>query len=508
MRPVGSALHAAAILAAFAAMSAASIAFFYSRGWLLYYGDAVAHLNIARRMVDSRTLGWGQVGTVWLPLPHFLMLPFVGTDRLWMTGLAGAIPSGLCFTLAGLLFFLTIRRVFACAAAATAACLLLALNPNLLYLQSLAMSEPVFLLALTALLYFSVRFRQEQSPGSVIAAGIAAAAGSLTRYEGWFLIPFVTLYFLIVARRHLASAILFGAIACLGPLWWLAHNWWHFGDALEFFRGPYSARAIYQRALGTGQARYPSDHDWRQAAFYFRSAVVLCAGAPLAWLALAGGAAALLRRAIWPLLLLALPPLFYILSMHSAGTPIFIPHLWPHSWYNTRYALAALPLLAFAAASLVASAPARWRPATAGVVVLAAVAPWLAYPRAESWVCWKESQINSEGRRAWTREAAGYLRQHYRPGDGILTSFGDLTGVFLEAGIPLRETLHQDNEPHWMAAVARPDLFLWENWGLAMSGDKVAAAMGRTRKTGPRYDLVKTIAVKGAPVIEVYRRAE
>ncbi|HVX65122.1 MAG TPA: hypothetical protein VHA11_00895, partial [Bryobacteraceae bacterium] len=56
-----------------AALSAAAIAFFYSHGYLLYYGDATAHLNIARRVLDSRTPGWGQIGTVWLPLPHLLM---------------------------------------------------------------------------------------------------------------------------------------------------------------------------------------------------------------------------------------------------------------------------------------------------------------------------------------------------------------------------------------------------------------------------------------------------
>ena len=71
-------------------------AIFYSNGWLLYYGDAEAHLNIARRMVDSRTPGYDQVGTVWLPLPHWLMLPFVRVDWMWLTGVAGAIPSQQC----------------------------------------------------------------------------------------------------------------------------------------------------------------------------------------------------------------------------------------------------------------------------------------------------------------------------------------------------------------------------------------------------------------------------
>src|SRR5271154_737223 len=49
----------------------------YGRGYMLLYGDAVAHLGIARRILDSRNPGLPQVGGVWLPLPHLLMLPFV-----------------------------------------------------------------------------------------------------------------------------------------------------------------------------------------------------------------------------------------------------------------------------------------------------------------------------------------------------------------------------------------------------------------------------------------------
>ncbi|MGH9651613.1 MAG: hypothetical protein ACRD3I_14240, partial [Terriglobales bacterium] len=56
------------------AAAASLLAFVYvlRRDELLLYGDAVAHLNIARRVFDSRTPGLLQLGTVWLPLPHLL----------------------------------------------------------------------------------------------------------------------------------------------------------------------------------------------------------------------------------------------------------------------------------------------------------------------------------------------------------------------------------------------------------------------------------------------------
>ena len=107
---------------------------------------------------------------------------------------------------------------------------------------------------------------------------------------------------------------------------------------------------------------------------------------------------------------------------------------------------------------------------------------------------------------AWTSEAAEFLRSIYRPRSGIFTTFGDVTGIFQRAGIPLRDTLTWDNWPHWPAAVARPDLFLREEWAVAIGGDPVQSAINRAFLRGPRYTLQKMIVVKGAPVVEIYRR--
>src|SRR4051812_47166267 len=60
----------------------------YAHGIIVAYGDAESHLNIAKRVVDSLTPGFAQLGGIWLPLPHILLLPFVKFDFLWRTGLA------------------------------------------------------------------------------------------------------------------------------------------------------------------------------------------------------------------------------------------------------------------------------------------------------------------------------------------------------------------------------------------------------------------------------------
>src|SRR5206468_12601077 len=82
-----------------AAVSIASFIYYARHGDLLLYGDAVAHINIARRVFDSRTPGLLQLGTVWLPLPHLLMIPFLLSDSAWQTGVGGSVPSLIAYIL-------------------------------------------------------------------------------------------------------------------------------------------------------------------------------------------------------------------------------------------------------------------------------------------------------------------------------------------------------------------------------------------------------------------------
>src|SRR5580704_14481074 len=212
-----------------AAVMAAAVAYFYRSGSTLYAGDAEAHLDIARRIVDSRTPGWSQVGTTWLPLPHLLMLPLVRNDWLWRTGLAGAITSGLSMTIAVTFLFAAVRRIFADTTAGAAAAAVFLLNPNTLYLGSIPMSEAVFFASLFALLYFTVRFRETRGWGALLGASLAAFAGTLTRYEMWFLLPFVAIYLCLHARgKRVPAAIFFCVVAGLGPALWLTHNLWYY----------------------------------------------------------------------------------------------------------------------------------------------------------------------------------------------------------------------------------------------------------------------------------------
>ncbi|MBV9761626.1 MAG: hypothetical protein JO340_13780 [Acidobacteriaceae bacterium] len=497
------ALEAFAVAAALCALAALAAAWLFRQGYILYYGDAQSHLNISRGIVDSRTPGYDQLGNVWLPVLHAICIPFVRNDWMWRTGVAGTIPVAMCFVVAGTFFYLAAREAYGSSLAAAAALSCLALNPNVLYLASIPMTEVVFLAGLAAMLFALLRYR---ATGRLRFVALALAASwwmSLTRYDGWFLIPFAALWLAANAgKRGWVLFMLFGAMASLAPLYWFAHNWWETGNALDFYNGPYSAKAIQ------ASHPYPGDRDWKLAIVYYLGAGTLCSGASLMILGVAGAWAAVKKRAAAPVFFLLLTPVFYVWSMHSsASTPIFIPQLWPYSYYNSRYGLAMVVFSAFAAGAITLVARSRRRLLALAIPILS-IAPWFIRPSKERWICWKESQVNSIARRAWTEDAADFMSRHYRRGQGILTASGsgDLAGILCRDEIPLREAIYIGNHPLYMANEARPDLIHGALWAVAQAGDPIDRAL--ETKKGSAYRTTKVIQAPGAPALRIYERTD
>ena len=130
--PVGAGRSIEFGLAAAAVLVALGAWVVYQReGLVLSHYDAKAHLVVARRVIDSLTPGWRQLGAVWLPLPHLLQILPTQIDVLYRTGAFGSFISIACF---GVAAWATARLVLTATRsrlAAATATLLLVLNPNL-----------------------------------------------------------------------------------------------------------------------------------------------------------------------------------------------------------------------------------------------------------------------------------------------------------------------------------------------------------------------------------------
>src|SRR5215831_6418469 len=91
---------------------------YHQLGLTLSHYDARGHLIVARRIIDSITPGWQQIGAVWLPLPHLLNMLPVQVDAFYRTGASGVAISILSF---GLLVYSAARLVIRLTESAAAA---------------------------------------------------------------------------------------------------------------------------------------------------------------------------------------------------------------------------------------------------------------------------------------------------------------------------------------------------------------------------------------------------
>jgi hypothetical protein len=159
---------------------------YYSRlGLALSHYDARAHLVVARRILDSLCPGWQQIGAVWLPLPHVVNMLPVQVDAWYRSG-ASAI--GLSVASMGLaawtLTRFTSRMTGSVLAGGVGAFLLMA-NPNLLYLQSTPMTEPMLVATSMLAVLCTAEWVASRGDSGTRAAGWAIVAASMTRYEAW-----------------------------------------------------------------------------------------------------------------------------------------------------------------------------------------------------------------------------------------------------------------------------------------------------------------------------------
>ena len=495
----------------------------FTRGYLLLYGDAVAHLGIARRILDSRNPGLVQLGGVWLPLPHLLMLPFVQKLEWWQNGLAGAWPSLICY-IAGVAGLYRLARYLLTPRWAVAATAFYALNPNLLYLATTAMTEPLFLALFIWTTLMTVEFvaaihaaRPGVAARRLILVGFFILAAVYTRYDGWILGAIVWCVVTITLarrsdmwRRVVPSYSMFTLLVIAGPIGWLAYNQHYFHDPLDFIRGPYSASAIEKKTSTPGAEHY---HGWHSPfwalVYYTRTAQLDAAfsetGFAVMAAAIGGLVLSIRQRVALPALLLWLPLPFYVYTVAYGSVPIFIPPLWPHSYYNTRYGMEMLPalaLFAFLAVQWIEGKLGRRQPLAKRLmqpIALLLVALNTVGMLYRTPLVLKEAVANSITRIGFETALARELLK-LPSGSTILMYNSDHVGALEDAGIPLRQTLNEGEYDSFHAALAAPAEHA--AYVVAIAGDPVSAAVAMHPESLTELTILCT---SGQPCARIYQ---
>jgi len=528
------------VLVLCAAASLAAIAWGWTHGALLDYGDAVAHLHIARRVLDSHLPRFSELGSVWLPLPHILMIPFVQVYGWWANGIAGTIPSALAYLAACAGLYHLARRWLAVPAAALALAFF-ALNPNLLYLQTTAMTEPLFLCEMIWIAVWLVEWRAaldaepKRSSSRLWLIALVLVAAIFTRYDGWImaLLAWLTIGLTLARRRQLSSrAFWFASVLVVAaPVFWCVYNAAAFGDWLYFLRGPYSAKAIEIRTSVPGFPPHPGWHNpWVALLFYVKAAeldsAALAWGTTLLVLSLFGAAWAWFtarRRAVAWTLLLALPVPFYAYSVAYGSVPIFLPVWWPHSWYNLRYGIELLPALALAlgfAADFILAAEQEFKPRavdprwsnTAALALFALVALNAVEMLRERPLVYVEGTKIIAAHRPYELSIPPVLRAllAQRPGGVLLMITSTDPQIVALTGIPLRQTINESDLWIYREALAAPAAHA--ALVLAFDGDEIDQAvhahpegLAAVRRFSAPGQPSATLYVSGTPAASIFR---
>lgn len=459
-------------------------------GLTLSHYDARGHLIVARRIIDSVTPGWQQVGAVWLPLPHLINALPVQVDAWYRSGLSAVIISVVAFAGATGALAWMVRDLTGSAGAACVGASVFALNPNVLYLQATPMTEPLFLgCTLVALARLQSWCRR---PGSTAGVGAWWVAACLTRFEAWP-VSGAAVTAAVWARwrggRSLRDAVLEVAPLALYPV----------GTALAF--AIFSRVVVGQWFVSSGFFVPDPTHAGPLGAVdAIRAGIVALSNRWWLW----GGAVGVVILAARGLRIAAAAHGLVAVAVGAAMAVPWVAFAQGHP-YRVRYMVPMIALEAIGAGVAVgALVPRRLVPMlAAGILFALTVAGSNPLDQHAPMVLEARTDQPHAARR---RVVSACITREY-DGTTIMASMGSLGHYMQELashGLAIRDFLHEGNGDIWLAALERPRPFV--GWMLveeeAEGGDMLAQ---RARASGRFLDGFTRVCSDGG--VTLYRRA-
>jgi len=462
--------------------------YYYDANLILSYNDSMSHLDISRRVLDNLTPGIAQIGSVWLPLPHFLSLFFVWNDFLWHSGLAGSIISNLAFIgsaffLYRLIILLTRDRV-----AGFLGAVIFALNPNMIYMQSVPMTESLLIFFFIASTYYIFRWQEKDDYRHLIIAGLLTLLSTLTRYDGWMLLAQIFLVVFLVAwrfggwKRAESRLILFGTIALYGIVLWFIWNLLIFNDPLYFFNGPFAAKT--QQLVFESEGRlFTKGELWNSIHVYLLAAVENN-GSIISFL---GGVGAILyfvknklsKEALAISLLLS-PLFFNIAALYLGHSIINLPDLPPYTLFNVRYGLMTLPAIALFAAFL--SKKQRLLQIIFFIFLIM-----------QTFLIFKDNDVITVRDGIYGASAQGmnetgsWLGAHAEKGL-ILVAASSQDSLIFQSGLPMDRFIHEGTGEYWKTSLKVPSTYA--SWIAMHHGDLVYRELSNNENFYKNYKKV------------------
>ena len=507
-------------------LSLMSFLFYSEDGRNLLYADAISRLDIARKVIDNITPGLPQLGNVWLPLPQILMIPFIWNKYLWHSGIAGYIMSGSMFILGGLFIYKSAKLLSNSFIASIFSLSLYALNINVLYLQTTAMSESIFLTTLSATIYFFLRWFYTHNNSNLVLAALSVSAMTLIRYEGLAIllssIPMVFIYSYIKYRKFSkaeANTILFSTLACLGFALWTIYLTAIFGDPL-YWKNFYASEET--RLTYTGEVSgFTQNLSFLSASWKYFTSFVWMSGLIPVVLALVSIVIMIIKSIkdkTWYFIPMLMPLsifLFMILTLQR-NTPIVQPTLSilnifssetsTKIGFNIRYGLLLIPWVAIMVSYLFIF-KSRLMKVTTFIILslLFSIQVYSYFYPGYSTIYKIPVRIESKPNAALVE----YMQKNYDGGPILISASGHEDQMF-EMGFDYKTYIHEGTNKYWKESLDDPPRYAkWVILDKGQNADKLAQKPGIEEVLDRDYNLVfekeqvKIFKIKTKPYYEI-----
>ena len=467
--------------------------FSYHAGLATTYNDAMSHLDIARLVIDSKQTGLTQLGSVWLPLDHILDLTLIWNNWAWHSGFAGSFFSMLAYVFSAIGIYEIVMELTDNIWASIVGGLAFALNPNILYLQTTPLTEPLYLVLVIASILYIIKFFKTDNLRFLLLAGIFGFLQVLARYDGWFVVFIEGLVLLyhqrFIAKHHfqetIAKILLFATPIIFAVVLWLTWNTLIFGSPLYFILGPYSAHA--QQATIQKSASLITKGNVLISLLAYWYSISANIGAYLAVLSLMGATLFLflknktadLKVKMLVFILLLSPIIFNVLALYLGFSILNLPALhWNPSqdpsgqWFNVRYGIMALPFVAVFVGLL--SNFLKKKVFIVLVAILVIAQSFLVYHQGLITVA--DGTIGSSS--FVNNDIAQVLAKNVQPGQNVLMSISSFNAVSFKSDLPLNDFIYEGVSSEWPEALVRPENYAtWIVMANGNVGDPVYTAL-------------------------------
>lgn len=484
-------------------ISITNFLYYLSNGLGVAYNDARSHLDIARRVVESLKPGFAQLGSVWLPLPHLLATITIWNDFMWHSGLAGALQSMISFVATGILIYRILKLLGTNMWGRLTGVLVFALNMNILYMQSTAMTELLLLGTMTAGVYELIQWHKEDKMLRLVKSAFWIMLSTMIRYDGWFLLVYATILIAFHGIRKFGykategMIILFATLGGFGILLWLIWNTIIFKDPLYFIFGPYAAATQQAQlaaagVLATKHNLLFSLKTYIYAVIYnagMLPTILACVSMPLFWLDKRISSS--LRLAATALLA---PFVFNVLALYLGQSVLFVQGLNGNTWFNVRYGLMMIPSVAVFVGYLIY----RLNALKYVIVGLLLFVSFFSIMNHDA-VTIDDAIFGASGKNV--TQVSGWLRNHATNQPGfILISVASHDAIIFSSGLPMNRFIHEGTGQYWNFATAHP--VHWARWIILRTNDLNDETFYRLRNN-PEFKNDYTLKQK-LPFADVY----